>query len=125
MSCIFHWGAGSMLKNALQLEKQTASLSLLLDSKGDRQVVGGLPLFLEDEGGQLVSALQGWLDTLDRQMGATGESMLPPLLISGLTKVGSHWSCAQYIAGYMRSHLPLVGVAACTLVRAACLCACA
>ena len=91
MSCIFHWGAGSVLKNAPQLEKQTASLSLLLDSKGDRQVVGGLPLFLEDEGGQLVSALQGWLDTLDRQMGATGDSLLAPLLISGLTKVGSHW----------------------------------
>ncbi|EIE24537.1 hypothetical protein COCSUDRAFT_61967 [Coccomyxa subellipsoidea C-169] len=45
-----------------------------------------MPLFLEDEGGQLVSALQGWLDTLDRQMGATGDSLLPPLLISGLTK---------------------------------------
>lgn len=92
--------AGASLKNAPQLKKQTASLSLLLDIQGNPQFVGGLPLFLVDEDGQLVSALQGWLDTLDRQMGATGDSLLPPLLISGLTKVSNHLSFAHYIVPF-------------------------
>ncbi len=79
--------AEARLSNAPQLHKVTDTLSLLVDSNGEKIFVGGLPLFLIDENGTLVQSLEKWLEILVKCLGNTGNSLLPGLFINGLIKV--------------------------------------
>ncbi len=70
-----------------RLVQQTASLSLLVNERGEQLFQSTLPMFLVDKDSYIVGRLTGWLDILSENLGNTGNSVLPALFISGLVKV--------------------------------------
>ncbi|EIE27170.1 hypothetical protein COCSUDRAFT_64103 [Coccomyxa subellipsoidea C-169] len=94
----------SRLSNAPQLHKVTDTLSLLVDSNGEKIFVGGFPLFLIDENGTLVQSLEKWLEIFVKCLGNTGNSLLPGLFINGLIKTGKSNMLNMVLPAVLRRH---------------------